>query len=268
MTDRARARDRYVEPQHGAVMHDRRTTKRGQGVTRKHVIAVLACLFGGAIVVNAVALQNEKHPAPMFRTVAKTQDTRTAEAFPVPPARQDANAAARSAPVATGPAKVAAPDKTRPPAGALETGDTLLGSIQQELAKRGYYKGDADGRPGPMTVQAIRDFQFAQRIPVDGKPSEALLKDVIAAKVTMKEELLDLVKRAGVDDKSTRTVADIQRALNKAGYGPLTEDGQMGPTTRSALAKFETDKKLPPRGEPKGPVLRVLASASGVPITQ
>ncbi len=67
-----------------------------------------------------------------------------------------------------------------------------------------------------------------------------------------------MLKRSGTadkpaaEDKPNRTVLDIQRALNKAGYGPLTEDGQMGPSTKTALTKFETDRKLPPRGEPKG----------------
>ena len=46
------------------------------------------------------------------------------------------------------------------------------------------------------------------------------------------------------------------------------EDGQMGPSTRNALAKFEADRKLPLRGEAKGPVLKLLAATSGVAISQ
>lgn len=243
-----------------------RATRR-RGFTTPRVLAGLGCLFAGAIVVNAVMLQNEKHPAPMFRTLAKAP-----EAFPVPPSRPDSNPAVKQAAFSPAPMNAAKPaplDKAKPaPAPQAEAGDALLGEIQRELGKRGYYKGEADGRPGPMTTQAIRDFQFAQRVAVDGKPSEALLRDIAASKVTMKDELMDLVKRATQDEKPNRTVADVQRALNKAGYGPLNEDGQMGPSTRQALAKFESDKKLPPRGEPTGPVLRVLASASGVKIAQ
>ena len=240
-------------------------------MTRGRLLAGLACLFGGAIVVNAVMLQNEKHPSPLFRTVAKAPET-----FPVPPTRPESNPAVRSAAFTPAPMNAARPapvDKAKPVpqtvAPASETSEALMAEIQRELGKRGYYKGEADGRTGPMTTQAIRDFQFAQRIAVDGKPSEALLRDVQTSKVTMKDELLDLVKRtASTDDKTTRTISDVQRALNKAGYGPLVADGQMGPSTKQALAKFEADKKLPPRGELKGPVLKVLASASGIPITQ
>lgn len=239
-------------------------------LTRGRILTGLACLLGGAIIVNAVMLQNEKHPAPLFRTIARVPDT-----SPVPPMRPGAGAMERSAAftptslTATKPAsldrsKASAPVVTASP----DSSEALLAEIQRELGKRGYYKGDTDGKPGPMTTQAIREFQFSQRVAVDGKPSEALLHDVLAAKVTMKDELLDLVKRTSQDDKTTRTIADVQRALNKAGYGPLTEDGQMGPSTKQALARFEADRKLPPRGEPKGPVLKVLASVSGISISQ
>jgi peptidoglycan hydrolase-like protein with peptidoglycan-binding domain len=270
MSDHARS-DRHPGMEKPAPRGPRRLLPR-RLITKGRLLAGLACVFGGAIVVNAVVLQNEKHPSPLFRTVAKAP-----EIFPVPPMRPESNPAVRSAAFVPAPMNAAKPapaDKSKPApqvavAPTPDTGDVLMAEIQRELGKRGYYKGDADGKAGPMTTQAIRDFQFAQRIAVDGKPSEALLRDVQASKVTMKDELLDLVKRtASAEDKTTRTIADVQRALNKAGYGPLVADGQMGPSTKQALAKFEADKKLPPRGEPKGPVLKVLASASGIPISQ
>jgi peptidoglycan hydrolase-like protein with peptidoglycan-binding domain len=84
----------------------------------------------------------------------------------------------------------------------------------------------------------------------------------------MKDELLDLMKRASGDEPPPRTVRDIQRALNKAGYGPLKEDGQWGPGTRQALTRFEQDNRLPMKGEPKGQNIRTLASVTGVQIAQ
>lgn len=236
-------------------------------LTRNRLIAGVGCLLAGAIVVNAVMLQNEKHPSPLFRTVAKAP-----EPFPLPPVRPDVTARTTAVPATiqtaakTGPIdKAKAPEKVAAP----ESSDALVTEIQRELGKRGYFKGDATGKVGTTTTQAIRDFQFAQRMAVDGKPSEPLLHDIQASRVTMKDELVDLLKRtAGTEDKSVKTVSDIQKALNKVGYGPLSEDGQLGPSTKQALAKFEADKKLPPRGEPKGPVLKVLASASGVQISQ
>ncbi|MCZ8182100.1 MAG: peptidoglycan-binding domain-containing protein [Beijerinckiaceae bacterium] len=259
---------------------DRPRRARRRFVTGGRVVAALACLFGGTIIVNAVMMQNEKHPTPLFRNAI-----REAESFPAPPLRPEpaTRQAAHSQPAHSQPATPtarpvpapAAPVAAKPaePPPAAAPSDPLLADIQRELTRRGFYKGEAHGRPGTATTQAIRDYQFSQRVPVDGRPSEALLKDLqSASRAAMRDELSDLLKRNGTErpaaeDKPSRTVLDVQRALNKAGYGPLTEDGQMGPSTRNALAKFEGDRKLPPRGEPKGPVLKLLASTTGIAIT-
>ena len=66
-------------------------------------------------------------------------------------------------------------------------------------------------------------------------------------------------------DTAQRTVL-IQKALNRAGYGPLKEDGAFGAGTRQALEKFEADRKLPVRGEATGRTARELTRASGVSI--
>lgn len=242
----------------------RRGRSRRSFVTRRTVIVVAAGLFGSAVIANALLLQSGKHPAPMFRSV-----TSAAAEFPMPPQRPGANPAVKNAAFAPAPMSAAKPAPIdRVAAAPGEPGEALLLEIQRELGKRGYYKGEPDGKTGPRTTQAIRDFQFAQRVAVDGKPSEPLLQAVLATKVTMKDELLDLVRKTSHPDAPKGPVVDIQRALNKAGYGPLEEDGQMGPSTKQALARFEADKKLPPRGEPKGPVLNLLASATGITLRQ
>lgn len=251
--------------------------KKGIGVTGPRLAVAAATLGGALIVLNAVAFQTDRHPEPLFKPVAKT-----ATALPVPPLRQDgaqARAAfeprpmggARPQPVQAHAAPLPQPVPQQPAPRANQSADVteaMLSEIQRELAKRGYFKGDPDGKPGTRTTQAIRDFQFSQRVAVDGRPSEALLRDIQATKTTMKDELLDLVRRASGDEPSPRTVRDIQRALNKAGYGPLKEDGQWGPTTRSALTRFEQDNRLPMKGEPKGRNIQALASVTGVQITQ
>jgi peptidoglycan hydrolase-like protein with peptidoglycan-binding domain len=275
MKPRNRAEDRRMPDD-----EDRPRRARRRIVTGGRVVAALACLFGGTIIVNAVMMQTERHPTPLFRNAI-----REAESYPSPPARPDSTPrqaamtstqapAARPAPSPAAPASLApASPKPAEPA-TVVPGDPLLADIQRELVRRGLYKGEPNGRPGTATTQAIRDYQFSQRVPVDGKPSEALLRDLQgASRAAMRDELADLLKRSGTErpaqeDKPTRTVMDVQRALNKAGYGPLTEDGQMGPSTRNALAKFEADRKLPPRGEAKGPVLKLLAATSGVAISQ
>lgn len=243
-----------------------RARSRGALFTRGRVIVATACLFGGAVVANALLMQSGKHPAPMFRSV----NSASAE-FPMPPQRPGGNPAVKNAAFSPAPMNASKPapiERVAAVPAAGEPGEALLLEIQRELAKRGYYKGDPDGKTGPRTTQAIRDFQFAQRVAVDGRASEALLQSVLTTKVTMKDELLDLVRKTSQPEPPKGPVMDIQRALNKAGYGPLEEDGHLGPSTRQALARFEADKKLPPRGEPKGPVLQLLASATGIAIRQ
>ena len=261
--------------QDGRISVPPRKGRRQSLFTPMRLAAAAATVTGLVIVLNAVMFQTERHPEPLFRPVAKAD-------ISVPPLRQDvARAAFETRPLTGGKPAPATPPNAAPVpplappvpkagerAKAGETTEALNFEIQRELAKRGFFKGEPDGKAGPRMTQAIRDFQFAQRVPVDGRPSEALLKDIVATRTTMKDELLDLAKRASGDETSPRTVKDIQRALNKAGYGPLTEDGQWGPTTRQALTRFEQDNRLPAKGEPRGSNLRILAQVTGVPIAQ
>lgn len=251
--------------------------RRKAGLTKSRLGIAAAILGGLMIVINAVAFQTERHPEPLFRPIAKAP-----AALPLPPQRQElaqAKAVFEPKPIAGARPQPVQPQSqpATPPApqqvalrGAVQTDATeaLLLELQRELARRGYFKGEPDGKPGPRTTQAIRDFQFAQRVAVDGRPSEPLLRDIQATKTTMKDELLDLVRNAGIDGPPQRTVRDIQKALNKAGYGPLKEDGQWGPTTRQALTRFEQDNRLPAKGEPKGQNIKTLASVTGVQIAQ
>lgn len=261
-----RSAERKAAPHNQAASRPNARRKRRLVTPMRLALAAFA-LSGSYIALNALVLQTERHPAPLFQRVAKAP-----EAFPVPPQRAEVSPSRAAVPEAkpATPTKVGTQERGKTTIAALasaEPNDVLLGEIQRELGKRGLYKGEADGRPGPATTQAIREFQFSRRVAVDGKPSESLLHDILATKVTVRDELFDLIKRSAQDDPARNTVLDVQRALNKAGYGPLTEDGQLGPSTRNALAKFEQDRKLPPKGELKGPVLRALASASGLPIS-
>lgn len=58
--------------------------------------------------------------------------------------------------------------------------------------------------------------------------------------------------------KPDPSVIRVQRALAKLGYGPLKDDGLMGPGTKAAIERFERDRKLPVKGEAAGPTLRAL----------
>ena len=47
--------------------------------------------------------------------------------------------------------------------------------VQVDLQRRGYNVGPADGRLGPRTETAIRDYQQRNGLPMDGWPSPSLL---------------------------------------------------------------------------------------------
>ncbi len=51
----------------------------------------------------------------------------------------------------------------------------LVRSVQSELIRLRYLNDVADGAAGPHTVSAIRGFERATGLPVDGTPTEALL---------------------------------------------------------------------------------------------
>lgn len=211
------------------------------------VAATLGSALGLMVVINALALQTERHPAPMFDVVAREPATETTAALPKPSQR-------------------VAPPPARAPIVEGVPREMLTREIQRDLAGRGYYTGPIDGRTGPLLTRAIRDFERAAKRPETGEASEDVLAALGATDVSLKNEMRDLFRTHAPADAEGRRVQAVQRALNKAGYGPLLEDGQFGPSTRQAIERFEKDRRLPVSGEAKGRTIKTLAAASGIAI--
>lgn len=53
-----------------------------------------------------------------------------------------------------------------------------LKALQQGLAAKGFYRGDADGRAGPKLREAVRRYQIDAGLPADGYASPALLAHI------------------------------------------------------------------------------------------
>jgi hypothetical protein len=237
----------------------KRSSQKAMPATRtrlhgRYLIAGLAVL-GGVVLFNALALQKERHPAPMFQPIiAQNQPAPLPAPSPAPPRKDVASAPRPSAPApvstpaAAQPApssalpvmiekaalseRITATEKPRlqpvPPVSAESADPALLLDLQRELARRGHYKGELDGKSGPMMVQAIRSFQFSQRVAVDGKPSEALLREVRATKIpaptppVARDELLDLLRKTTPEtkagaDKAGRAQISTPRNGDRAG---------------------------------------------------
>jgi Putative peptidoglycan binding domain len=150
--------------------------------------ALFAALVG--IGVNALLLQRERHPAPLFGYAAPPLPS----AAPVPPPPQKPVSAEDNA----APAQPAA---ALPPTRALAAGTSSSGSdpiaellagephgeslhltlaAQTALAKLGY-PVKPDGKVGSATEQALREFERAHGLPPATEITERLVKQLTAA---------------------------------------------------------------------------------------
>lgn len=66
----------------------------------------------------------------------------------------------------------------RTPAAAGAPSQALASDVQRHLQQRGYYTAAIDGRIGPATRQAVRDFQAAAGLPVTGVVDARLLAEI------------------------------------------------------------------------------------------
>ncbi|MGH2340131.1 peptidoglycan-binding domain-containing protein [Segnochrobactraceae bacterium EtOH-i3] len=188
----------------------------------------------GLIIANAVVMQHERHPAPIYATRPFSTTTvavgpRTGITTTRSPAATQTSAEAPPEPhvVIDGPAV----EKAR------------IAAIQDALSKRGLYAGSVDGRTGPKTASAIRNFETQSGFAPTGQPSPAV------AQALGIDDAVWLSKAADDQAAAERTrIAKAQKALSALGYGPLKADGRPGNETVNAVQRFELDQGLPVTG--------------------
>jgi peptidoglycan hydrolase-like protein with peptidoglycan-binding domain len=232
---------------------------------------MLATFAAGAILINMVFMQSGSHPAPMFKTAvaaAKSAAANGGTTAALPRPRQ-----AEPAPVATlaASAKVAAPAPAK--AAASRTPGEIIGDIQRELARRGYYDGAVDGLYGPKTDGAIRDFEQAAGLKPSSEPNEALLQAIARAPAKLAKGTSGaprpMASRNDVTvDRPTpsKRIIALQRALAEYGYGQIRPTGIMDADTQAAIARFERERKLPVTGQASDRIVRELAAMTGRPL--
>ena len=217
-----------------------------------------AFLFTGAtllllgIGVNALFLQNARHPAPFFRGQEQARSAEPAQVnVPVPPARPS-DAAAKpavrqaGAPAASAPERIAAQPVENKPAGAARP-------AQREAAVREIPAKETLAREAP----AKETTQQAAAPKVD--PIAALLREGRPNTLTPPGSI------PNPSAEQTKRILAVQEALKKLGHN-VKLDGVAGPTTRVAIEAFERAQKLQVSGQMSPRVLRELASRSGVRI--
>ena len=238
------------------------------GWSHRDAVGSLVGVFAaGMILVNMLFLQTGSHPAPMVKSsvAATTGGIELASA---------GNAAAPVIPRQRPPAAAAQPAPAEPPAPARPQA-AIVTDIQRELARRGFYDGAVDGRYGPKTDTAVRDFEQAAGLKPSTAPDEALVRAITRSQVNARQQpgrrsaaptppaRIDPI--AEMLTPSNRVVA-VQRALTEFGYGQIDPTGVVDPETQVAIEKFERLRKLPVTGQVSDRVARELAALTGRPI--
>jgi Putative peptidoglycan binding domain len=158
---------------------------------RAYAGAAFSALLAG-IGVNALLLQHERHPAPLFGPTRRHASPAPSKPIPIRPQVE-----ASAAPAASPQAPPSAPAKSYEGAGETpsrpdQIGELLRGgdlngdpsrviqAAQSALARLGY-PVNADGVEGVATERALRDFERAHGLPVTTELTAHLLKQLTAA---------------------------------------------------------------------------------------
>lgn len=140
-------------------------------------------------------------------------------------------------------------------AGSLNREEIL--ELQGLLNGLGYSSGNPDGLFGSATRAAVRSYQAAQSLPADGFPNTSLLNRVRQSAGATPEPPREPrgLGRTGV--------RELQRLLNRLGFGAGRADGIIGARTRDAIRAFERAQDMEVRGRATDIVLERARAAAG-----
>lgn len=215
---------------------------------REFVGVLMATMAVFAIFINALFLQRGPHPAPIFATRPLVT-----HAVPVTLPRP----------------RVAAPAAA--PTTAARGQAQIVNDIQRELSRKGFYDGAVDGIWGARTDTAARDFAQAAGLTINVDASEGLLHAIVTSNAkppSGRSAALAPVRNDPIAEliAPTKSMEAIQRALADFGYGQIKPTGVYDPETKTAIEKFERDRRLPVTGQASDVVVRELAAVTGRPL--
>ena len=213
------------------------------GAKRIGVMLILGIAAVAAIGVpmNALFLQDGRHPAPLF----SSPPSNAVLGAPTPPARRPAVIeSARIERDANLPARLSSKD-----------------SIANKIEKLDVAKSPDPGKSAPAkadTPHAADKKRDAIGLLIVGDPPPLKAS---ADKANKADKAASADKTAPVD----KNVLYAQRALLKLGY-VVRSDGVLSGATRHALEKFEGDAGLPVKGRITPKLLQQLAARSRLPL--
>lgn len=125
-----------------------------------------------SVMVNALFLQPNPHPAPLFsvrpKAPASVRSEQTGAVKALPRPRPIDRVSPRVEPAAK-------------PAPAGRSHADIVTDIQRELTRRGFYNGAIDGIHGSRTAAAIRSLEQSSGVKVGAEPSEPMLQAILRA---------------------------------------------------------------------------------------
>jgi peptidoglycan hydrolase-like protein with peptidoglycan-binding domain len=125
----------------------------------------------------------------------------------------------------------------------------MIREVQSELRRRGYAISAISGTVNAETVAAVRAYQADARLAVTGAVDDALLRQLGTARADS-----GAIYRA--------QVKQVQAALNAAGYSAGPADGALGPKSRAAISRYQSDNSLAATGDVNAELLAGLGIAS------
>ncbi|MCP3054862.1 peptidoglycan-binding domain-containing protein [Aurantimonas marianensis] len=165
----------------------------------------------------------------------------------------------------------------------------LVREVQAGLAAIGHYRAPVDGKPGPATEAAIRDFQKTHGLTTDGAATPLLLAQIRQAAAEAPnpsrrpDEFASLDERMGGGSgggsaeipeglaesglaalDQEELVRRIQAGLTAAQVAELSSDGIPGERTRAAIRTFEALEGLEITGSPDARILERLIEIGAV----
>ncbi|NET53029.1 MAG: peptidoglycan-binding protein [Merismopedia sp. SIO2A8] len=142
----------------------------------------------------------------------------------------------------------------------LEVGDQgpAVETLQNQLTTLGYYDGPITGYFGPLTESALKDFQAAQGLVVDGvvgSATQSALDNALQGQAAPQSTSSVASASDGGDSpdpndgilesgEAGSDIAVIQRQLQVLGYYNDSIDGDFGQNTETAVIAFQRSQSL------------------------
>jgi hypothetical protein len=205
-----------------------RISRRLMRRPKRTLLIGLGLAMACAIVLNALVFQKARHPSP-FLGAPRAGEVKSLASKTTPEPRNTETAPALTQAVV-------------PPAR-----PTNLEALIRETAT---LKPASSGISQTVAVPRVAARETAPRDPI--------------AELIMKGDVRPPAEVGSNDGR--RTVLATQKALAKLGYGAAKTEGRLDDATRTALERFEKDRRLPVTRELSPRTLRELASASGLKI--